>query len=80
MKLREVSLRYTFNRGQMENFLGGVFNRVSLSLVGRNLLTFTGYTGYDPEVGSGNNASFLRVDNFGYPNFRSFTGAVEIEF
>ncbi len=55
--------------------------RISLSLIGRNLLTFTGYKGYDPEVSTqGNESALLRIDAFGYPNFRTFTAAVEFEF
>jgi TonB-linked SusC/RagA family outer membrane protein len=45
-KLREVSLTYK---------LGAVrgFGDFTLGLIGRNLLTITGYSGYDPEVGCG---------------------------
>lgn len=46
-KLREVSLTYKVGR------LAGVGDW-TLGLVGRNLLTITNYTGYDPEVGCGN--------------------------
>ena len=47
-----------------------------VSLVGRNLLTFTDYKGYDPEVGG----VITRLDSFDYPRFRTFTGSVEITF
>ena len=47
-----------------------------LSLIGRNLLTFTDYKGYDPEVGN----SIVRLDAFDYPRYRTFTGSVEITF
>lgn len=46
-KLREVALTYKVGR------LAGVGDW-TLGLVGRNLLTITNYTGYDPEVGCGN--------------------------
>jgi len=80
MKLRELSLRYTFNRGQLENILGGFFKRITLSAIGRNVLTFTGYSGYDPEVSNTTDGAVYRVDAFAYPNYRTFTGSVEIEF
>jgi TonB-linked SusC/RagA family outer membrane protein len=80
VKLRELSLSYAFNRGQLENLLGGFMKRVSLSLVGRNLLTWTDYTGYDPEVSEGGNAAIYRFDGFEYPNYRTVSGAVEIQF
>ena len=80
MKFREFSLRYSFNRGQMEGILGGFFKRVTLAAVGRNLLTFTGYSGYDPEVANAGDGAVYRIDAFDYPNYRTFTGSVEIEF
>jgi TonB-linked SusC/RagA family outer membrane protein len=81
VKLREVSLRYTIGRGPLSGILGGLMKRVSFNLIGRNLMTFTGYTGTDPEVSNqGGNSSLLRVDSFGYPNYRTFTGSIEIEF
>jgi TonB-dependent SusC/RagA subfamily outer membrane receptor len=80
IKLRELSVSYTFNRGQLENLLGGFLKRVSLSLVGRNLITWTDYSGYDPEVSEGGNAAIYRFDGFEYPNYRTISGALEIQF
>ena len=79
LKLRELTLRYTFGRSQLEGILGGFVKRLSLAVIGRNLHTWTGYTGYDPEV-AGQNSTVYRYDSSGYPNYRSFTGMVEIEF
>lgn len=78
LKLREVSLRYTL-RGETLDRLGLGSMRaqsVSLGLIGRNLLTFTPYSGYDPEVGS----ITLPQDNFAWPNTRAITAFVEISF
>lgn len=76
VKLREVSMKYrlpsTFTRALAH--LGA--EDMSLSLIGRNLLTFTKYKGYDPEVGTVLN----RFDSFVYPRYRTFTGSVEITF
>jgi TonB-linked SusC/RagA family outer membrane protein len=80
MKFRELSLRYSFNRGQLEGVLGGFFKRVTLAAIGRNLITWTGYSGYDPEVSNSNDGAVYRIDAFDYPNYRTFTGSVEIEF
>jgi hypothetical protein len=81
VKLREVALRYDIDRSVMERIFGGAgVERVGLQLIGRNLLTWTNYTGgFDPEVGSGD-ATRLRFDGFGYPNFRTLTGAIEVVF
>jgi hypothetical protein len=70
MKLREVSLTYRVGR------IGGVGDW-TVGLIGRNLKTFTNYTGYDPEVGvSGGQAGsglINQVDAFDFPTLRSFT-------
>ena len=80
VKFRELSLRYTFNRGQLEGVVGGFFKRISVSVIGRNLKTWTDYSGFDPEVATSADAGIYRYDGFGYPNFRTFTGSVELEF
>jgi len=84
VKLRELTLRYTFDRIALNNLLGGfagrLFNKFTIGVVGRNLLTFTNYTGWDPEVGGGLDATFYRFDGFGYPQYRTFTGILEVEF
>jgi TonB-linked SusC/RagA family outer membrane protein len=82
LKVREISLGYTFDRAQLNNLLGGsnILNRVSFTVTGRNLFTFTDYTGFDPEVGDGDDATLFRVDNFDYPPFRTVTGRLEFQF
>jgi TonB-linked SusC/RagA family outer membrane protein len=76
VKLREMSLKYRFG-GRALRALGrfGAQN-AAVSLVGRNLLTFTDYKGYDPEVGG----SLVKIDSFDYPRYRTITGAFEITF
>lgn len=80
IKLRELSLGYTFNRAQLQKYFGNTLNKVSINVIGRNLLTITDYTGFDPEVGDGGDATLFRIDNFEYPSFRSVTGRLEIQF
>jgi hypothetical protein len=85
IKLREVSLRYRFDRVQLASvpFLR-FFDGIAISAIGRNLLTFTDYNSYDPEVGEGGgdtgSAAIARVEGFNYPNFRTFTAAIELNF
>jgi TonB-linked SusC/RagA family outer membrane protein len=84
-KIREVSVSYRFSRDQLSHvaFLRQ-FDGVQISLIGRNLLTFTKYNGYDPEVGTNGgevgSAAVARVDGYEYPNFRSLTAAIEVNF
>lgn len=80
VKLRELAVRYQFDFQQLEPIFGSALNRVTLSLIGRNLLTWTDYSGFDPEVGAGNDATILRFDAFNYPNFRTISGSIEIQF
>ena len=76
VKLRELSLKYRLPNKIMNSFARFGAAQASLSLIGRNLLTFTKYKGYDPEVGSILN----RLDSFAYPRYRTFTGGIEITF
>jgi hypothetical protein len=81
VKIKEINLSYTVGRSTLEKLRIGGLSGLKLGVIGRNLFTFSDYTGYDPEVAglSGDPYSF-RFDGFSYPNFRTFTGAVEINF
>jgi hypothetical protein len=76
-KFREVSLTYRVGavRGVGDWTVG---------FVGRNLFTFTNYSGYDPEVGvnGGQSASGLinQVDAFDFPTLRTFTLSLSTRF
>jgi len=76
LKLREVSLRYRFGGSALSWFSRFGATGASISLIGRNLMTFTNYKGYDPEVGG----TLVRLDSFDYPRYRTFTGSIEFIF
>jgi hypothetical protein len=79
VKLREMSVRYKVPARFAT--LGRVGARgVTLGVVGRNLLTFTDYRGYDPEVSDSDFPSTIKLDSFGYPRYRTITGSVQIDF
>lgn len=80
LKFREVSLYYTVKKGQLKGVFGGFFKGIKIGIQGRNLLTITNYRGYDPEVASGSDATNFPFDDFGYPNFRTYTGSVQLTF
>ncbi|NGP77013.1 SusC/RagA family TonB-linked outer membrane protein [Balneolaceae bacterium YR4-1] len=79
LKLREVSLSYTLTNSNLGK-IGNYLRDVQFSVVGRNLLTFTDYTGYDPEVALRTNSTNFRIDEYSYPNFRTFSGSVRVRF
>ena len=76
VKLREASISYNFDSDFMKKAGIGVFSSARLSVVGRNLLTLTEYSGFDPEVGG----SIYRYDDFTYPNFSNITGRLTLVF
>ena len=76
VKLREVMVRYQLPRSFTGTLSKVGASGVSLSLIGRNILTWTKYKGYDPEVGT----SIVRLDSYDYPRYRTFTSSVEITF
>jgi TonB-linked SusC/RagA family outer membrane protein len=85
VKLRELSLRYRLSADQLSNVPGlSGFGGLAFSVSGRNLKTWSDYRGYDPEVGrtggSVGSAAIARVDGFNYPNFRTWTFGVEVNF
>ena len=88
-KLRELSIGYTFDESQLTNFFGAAnpIEQLRVRFVGRNLFTITDYSGIDPEVGDtvggpgeNNDGTLFRVDNFNFPNTRTFRGSVELRF
>jgi TonB-linked SusC/RagA family outer membrane protein len=70
-KLREVSLTYTLDQPFLRNLTG--FSTADIRIAGRNLKTWTKYSGFDPEVNLGG-AEFLTqgLDYFINPPTRSF--------
>jgi TonB-linked SusC/RagA family outer membrane protein len=84
VKLRELALSYRLGAPQLAAIgLRGV-SGATLSVIGRNLFTWTDYDGYDPEVGRAGgttgSAALARVDGYNYPNFRTFTFGVQVDF
>jgi TonB-dependent starch-binding outer membrane protein SusC len=85
IRLRDVSLTYDLTSLAHTKWI----RALSLTLSGRNLLTFTKYTGLDPEntaaVGSqggglGAVGQYTGVDYFGAPNVKSYQVALNIGF
>lgn len=80
LKLREASLSWELPEGLVNSLWSG-FETVRLSLSGRDLLTFTDYSGLDPEVSNFGRENFARnVDVAPYPPSRSFWLSTQFVF
>jgi TonB-dependent starch-binding outer membrane protein SusC len=72
-KLRELTLSYDLGESFAHRMFGNHAKDLRLSASGHNLLTWTGYTGYDPEVSNFGNAAIGRTqDVTPYPPSRQF--------
>lgn len=82
VKLRELSIRYSLNPDWLDAIFRGRVTGADINLIGRNLLTFTDYTGYDPEVANNNGGSNVigRIDSYQYPNFRTMSASLQLIF
>ncbi|HEU4564480.1 MAG TPA: SusC/RagA family TonB-linked outer membrane protein [Gemmatimonadaceae bacterium] len=75
VKLRELSLSYTADAPWVRNRLG--LSSIDFRVAGRNLKTWTDYTGIDPETNLGGAEVQLRgIDFFNNPQTRSFVFSV----
>jgi hypothetical protein len=76
-KLREVSITLTAPRDLAQRFRA---EGVRLTIAGRNLKTWTDYTGFDPEVNSQPLNLFSNSDFFTIPPLRTFSTRLTVQF
>ncbi|TAE12086.1 MAG: SusC/RagA family TonB-linked outer membrane protein [Bacteroidetes bacterium] len=78
LRLRNIAL--SFDVAKFVTIKG--INRLQVVLTGRNLVTFTKYTGYDPEVSSGtvNSAWDRGVDHNTIPNVKTYQVGLNVGF
>jgi len=73
VRLKNVTLGYTLPK------LRGI-NQMRVYVSANNALTFTNYTGFDPEVNNFGNSTTLFIDNGTYPIARSYLGGLQVSF
>ncbi len=80
LKIRELSLSY--NLPDISKIFGKktFVKGFRIGVQGRNLFTFTGYKGFDPEVAYRINGHYFPFDRFTYPNFRTYTFSLRLQF
>lgn len=80
VKLRELTVAYELPASWVER-LWSEARRVRFSFSGRDLLTFTDYSGLDPEVSNFGNQPIARgVDTSPFPPSRSFWFSIDLGF
>ncbi len=77
IRLKTLNLGYSLPKSILDKVK---LSRVRLYLIGQNLLTWTDYTGYDPEITSGDNTTQQGTDTGIYPVFRSISGGLTVTF
>ena len=80
LKLRELSLSYNVSSDALKGFVNGYLKGIKLAFIGKNLVTVSKYSGYDPEVGTSNGTQYFAYDFMGYPNYRSYSVSLELKF
>lgn len=81
VKLREITLAYELPATLRDRLLAGRARRLTLELSGRNLKTWTDYTGVDPEVSNFANQPTGRIqDVTPYPPSRTYYFSVRTSF
>ena len=85
LKLRNLTIGYNFDLKKVS-----WIQNLSIYVQGQNLITITDYTGYDPDVSynygkglwnDGSQNSVNRgVDDFGYPNYKTYTAGIKVTF
>lgn len=82
LKIRELSLSYNIEPAFLNDFI----KNMRISVIGRNLFTFTRYPGYDPETGKsepskGVDSNAFRFDsNDAYPIYKTISGSLTLTF
>jgi len=81
-KLREASLFYTFGKDKLSNVANGFFDSIKVGITGRNLLTLTNFSGFDPEVQTYDSQTqqYYSVDLQSYPIYSSYTFSLMFKF
>ena len=77
LRLKNIQLGYTLPRAITQRIR---IQRLRLFVAADNLITFTKYAGFDPEIPNGNNGTSLGVDYGVYPQARTWTIGCNLGF
>lgn len=77
LRLRNITIGYTLPKSFLKSIK---LNSMRVYISGNNLLTFTNYSGYDPEIGVNNSPLDVGVDRGFYPIAKSVMGGLQLVF
>jgi TonB-dependent starch-binding outer membrane protein SusC len=82
LRLKNISIGYTIGGNSLQSLTKGVVKNFRVYVSAQNILTFTNYSGYDPEVGNRtpNNSLTNGIDYFSYPQPKSFQIGIQAGF
>lgn len=77
VKIKNITLSYDFSGKWMEK---ARISKIQPYLTLDNMITFTRYSGYDPEMSQWSSATNMGIDWGTYPNVKTFTFGVNVSF
>ncbi len=83
LRLKNISIGYSIPTAALESFSRGAISRLRVYVSAQNLLTFTNYSGYDPEISvrTDINASLGTGIDYGqFPSARTVMGGIQVTF
>jgi TonB-dependent starch-binding outer membrane protein SusC len=81
LRLKNITLGYNFSSRQLTSLTKGTVSSFRIYVSGQNLLTFTDYTGYDPEVGNRTGSSLTNgIDWAIYPQPKAVQVGIQVNF
>lgn len=85
MRLKSLNIGFSLPKAFLGSVLKGSIQRIRIYASFQNLLTFTKYTGYDPEIGTrltdGSSNGLIKGIDYGqYPQPRTIMGGIQLGF
>src|SRR6185295_9972726 len=83
LRLKNISLSYNVPGASLESLSKGAVKNITIYVSAQNILTFTKYTGYDPEVGNrapGSSSLTNGIDYAVYPQPKGYQVGINVNF
>ena len=77
IRLKTINLSYKFSKDVLDNLK---LSNLELYLSGQNLITWSNYSGFDPEVSVENSLITPGIDYSAYPKSRTFSFGLNVSF